>query len=74
MINVSVKTLKRWDNQGALIAYRNPKRRRYYTEGLYRKYMENKVGKTVIYTRVSNQGQKDKLENQIEFLKTFANA
>ncbi|EJP96537.1 hypothetical protein IC3_01358 [Bacillus cereus VD142] len=48
MINVSVKTLKRWDNQGALIAYRNPKRRRYYTEGLYREYMENKVGKTVI--------------------------
>lgn len=35
---------------------------------------ENKVGKTVIYTRVSNQGQKDDLENQIEFLKTFANA
>lgn len=35
---------------------------------------ENKVGKTVIYARVSNRGQKDDLENQIEFLKTFANA
>ncbi len=35
---------------------------------------ENKVGKTVIYARVSNQGQKDDLENQIEFLKTFSNA
>ncbi len=35
---------------------------------------ENKVGKVVIYTRVSNPGQKDDLENQVEFLKAFANA
>ncbi|HDR4422959.1 TPA: IS607 family transposase [Bacillus cereus] len=27
-----------------------------------------------MYTRVSNPGQKDDLENQVEFLKTFANA
>lgn len=78
MIKVSVKTLQRWDNQGVLIAYRNPKGRGYYTEEQYREYMgiqeENKVGKTGIYTRVSKQGQKDDLENQIEFLKTFANA
>ncbi|MEB8932993.1 helix-turn-helix domain-containing protein, partial [Bacillus cereus] len=32
MLNVSVKTLQRWDNQGVLTAYRNPKGRRYYTE------------------------------------------
>jgi predicted site-specific integrase-resolvase len=78
MINVSINTLQRWDNQGVLITYRNPKERGYYTERQYREYMgiqeENKVGKTVIYTRVSNQGQKDDLENQIEFLKTFVNA
>lgn len=78
MINVSVKTLQRWDNDGVLTAYRNPKGRRYYTEEQYREYMgipkENKVGKTVIYSRVSNQGQKDDLVNQIEFLKTYANA
>ncbi len=30
LLNVSVKTLRRWDNQGALTAYRNPKGRRYY--------------------------------------------
>ena len=35
---------------------------------------ENKVGKTIIYARVSNRGQKDDLDNQIEFLKTFANS
>ena len=27
-----------------------------------------------MYARVSNAGQKDDLENQIEFLKTYANA
>ena len=35
---------------------------------------ENKVGKTIIYARVSNRGQKGDLDKQIEFLKTFANS
>lgn len=78
MLGVSVLTLQRWDNEGKLTAYRNPKGRRYYTETQYREYMgiqdENKIGKTVIYARVSNQGQKDDLVNQVEFLETFANA
>ena len=39
MLNVSVKTLQRWDTQGVLPAYRNPKGRRYYTEEQYKKYM-----------------------------------
>ncbi|AOM03907.1 TPA: MerR family transcriptional regulator [Bacillus cereus] len=39
MLNVSVKTLQRWDNQVVLPAYRNPKGRRYYTEEQYKKYM-----------------------------------
>ena len=33
-----------------------------------------KHGKTVIYTRVSTPSQKDNLQNQIEFLKQYANA
>lgn len=53
MLGVSVITLQRWDNEGKLIAYRNPKGRRYYTETQYREYRgiqkENKVGKTIIY-------------------------
>lgn len=36
--------------------------------------IENKVGKAIIYARVSNRTQKDDLENQIEFLRTFTNA
>ncbi len=35
---------------------------------------ENKVDKVVIYARVSDQGQQEDLENQIEFLRTFTNA
>ena len=78
MLSVSVITLQRWDNDGKLVAYRNPKGRRYYTETQYREYMgipkENQVGKTILYARVSNSGQKKDLENQVEFLRTFANA
>lgn len=32
MINVFVRTPQRWDNEGTLTAYRNPKGRRYYTD------------------------------------------
>ncbi|EJQ97940.1 hypothetical protein IGW_00274 [Bacillus cereus ISP3191] len=39
MLNVSVKTLQRWDNQGVLPVYQNPKGRRYYTEEQYKEYM-----------------------------------
>ena len=78
MIGVSVKTLQRWDNENTLTACRNPKDRRYYTHKQYDEYMgnqtENKLGKTIIYSRVSNVGQKDDLVNQIEFLKTYVNA
>lgn len=78
LLGVSVRTLQRWDKESKLTAYRNPSGRRYYTKEQYESYMgiqkENKVGKTVIYTRVSNSGQKDDLANQIEFLKQFANA
>lgn len=77
MLNVSVKTLQRWDNDGTLKAYRNPKDRRYYTHEQYLlfKGLSSKIDKKiVIYTRVSTNNQKDSLNNQIEFLKNYANA
>lgn len=77
MIGVSVKTLQRWDNEGKLKAYRTPTDRRYYTHKQYIDYMDDgktKNGKTVIYTRVSTTNQKDDLQNQVEFLKQYANA
>ena len=77
MIGVSVKTLQRWDNDGRLIAYRTPTDRRYYTHKQYVDYIsdgEANQGKTIIYTRVSTTNQKDDLENQVEFLRQYANA
>jgi len=32
LLGVSVKTLQRWDNDGTLVAFRNPKNQRYYTD------------------------------------------
>ena len=77
MLGISIKTLQRWDNEGKLRANRSPTDRRYYTHKQYVDYMgegENKTGKIIIYTRVSTQNQRDDLNNQVEFLKQYANA
>lgn len=77
MINVSVKTLQRWDNENTLKAYRNPKGRRYYTHEQYLAFTEissNINKKIIIYARVSTNNQKDDLDNQVEFLKNYANS
>ena len=78
-LNVTVWTLQQWDKAGKLKAYRNPKtNRRYYTEEQIDEFLGRKRqssdAKTIIYCRVSNQGQKDDLVNQIDFLQTFCNA
>ena len=78
-LNVTVWTLQEWDRKGKLKAYRNPKtNRRYYTDEQIDAFLgqkkQQKDAKTIIYCRVSNQGQKDDLANQIEFLKMFCNA
>jgi len=77
MIGVSVKTLQRWDNEGILKAHRNPADRRYYTHKQYVEYIgdgNTKHGRLIIYSRVSTANQKDDLDNQVEFLKQFANS
>lgn len=77
MLGISVKTLQRWDNDQKLIAHRTPTDKRFYTHAQYVEYMglsQQPKGKTVIYTRVSNVGQKDDLKNQVEFLRQYANA
>ena len=35
---------------------------------------QNKVYEVIIYVRVSNNNQKDDLQNQIKFLRDYANA
>ena len=78
LVNVTVTTLQRWDREGVLKAYRNPKNRRFYTEQQLKEFKgensDKSSGKNVIYARVSNRGQKDDLENQISFLKQYVNA
>ena len=77
-LNVSVKTLQRWDNAGILKAQRSPTGRRYYTEAQYLEYIGQPANQenrsVVIYARVSSSGQKEDLKNQITFLRNYANA
>lgn len=75
-IGVTVKTLQKWDKDGTLPAFRNPKNRRYYTEEQYLAYIGETAKndhKVVAYARVSNASQKDDLKNQVEFLRQYAN-
>lgn len=78
LLNVSVKTLQRWDNDGILKAHRSPTNRRYYTYDQYLQFKgikkKNDTRKIVIYARVSTKNQKDNLKNQIIFLQQFCNA
>lgn len=80
LLNVSVKTLQRWDREGILIAQRSPTNRRFYTQQQYLEasglsgQTKQKERKKVIYSRVSNRNQKDDLANQVEFLKQYVNA
>ena len=78
LLNVTVKTLQRWDREKTLVAKRTPTNRRYYT---YDQYLQFKgIGrdadfrKIVIYTRVSTRNQADDLENQVDFLQNYVNA
>ena len=78
LLNVSVKTLQRWDREKTLIANRTPTNRRYYTYDQYLQFKGIKktddLRKIVIYTRVSTRNQTDDLENQVDFLQTYVNA
>lgn len=77
ILNVTVNTLQRWDRENILVAKRTPKtNRRYYTEEQLNEYLgkKNRIeSNIVIYARVSNNSQKDDLNNQIEYLKNYAN-
>ena len=81
LINVTVKTLQNWDKQGTLKAYRTPTNQRFYTEeqlnqvlGLSNESQEEKTGLKIGYCRVSTHNQKNSLENQEEFLRSYTNA
>ena len=78
ILNVTVKTLQKWDKDGKLKANRTPTtNRRYYTQEQINEYLgkKNRISDNiVIYARVSSNSQKPDLLSQIEFLKQYANA
>ena len=78
ILNVTVRTLQKWDRDGKLKAHRTPTTdRRYYTQEQINEYLgkKNRISdKIVIYCRVSSNSQKPDLQSQIEFLKQYANA
>lgn len=40
-LNVSVRTLQTWDNNGVLVAKRSPTNRRFYTDEQLQEYLRN---------------------------------
>jgi len=78
LINMKVKTLQKWDREGILKSNRTPTNRRYYTHSQYLDFIgqheNNLVRQNVIYSRVSNKGQKDDLLNQNKFIYSFTSS
>ena len=77
ILNVSQKTLQRWDKDKTLVAYRNPKNRRYYTQEQIDSFLGKEADeqrKHIAYSRVSNKSQKDELVNQNSFIQEYVNA
>lgn len=74
LIGKSVSTLRRWDREGKLVPQRGLGNQRYYTEDDLKKALKletGKVGKIVVYCRVSSRNQKDDLANQIKSMESF---
>lgn len=79
-VNVSPKTLQKYDREGTLIAQRTGTGRRFYTRdqldaflGRGPQMVDNpRRHRTVIYARVSSYSQKDELAHQVEYLVQWA--
>lgn len=72
-IGVSVPTLRRWDNEGILVAKRTSANQRYYTDEDFNALRGKKPIEqvNVVYCRVSSSNQKEDLKSQISAMETF---
>ena len=72
-IGVSVPTLRRWDNDGILVAKRTSANQRYYTDEDFNSLRGKKPIEqvNVVYCRVSSSNQKEDLKSQISAMETF---
>lgn len=77
-VGVTPTTLRRWHKDGKLIPCKvTSTGNRYYSQQQLDEYLgksSSNNSKIIIYARVSSSNQKDDLENQVEFLKQYANA
>ena len=79
-VNRTVNTLQRWDRIGKLKANRNQltNRRFYYKSELDKVLgkmsISNTNRKIIAYARVSSNGQKDDLKDQLDYLRQYLNA
>lgn len=76
ILKVTEQTLINWDKKGILVANRTVTNKRYYTkEQIYEFLNQQHINeqKKVIYARVSGNGQKQDLNNQIKLLKEYCN-
>ena len=63
LLNVSVKTLQRWDREKTLIANRTPTNRRYYT---YDQYLQFKgIGKDADFRKINKSSKVKRLEKRL---------
>lgn len=77
-IGVSQQTLRNWHKSGTLVPDKvTLGGTRFYSNNQLLQYLgkyKQPDKKNYIYARVSSNNQKDDLENQLDFLKTYANA
>ena len=66
LIGRATITLRKWDREGKLTAFRTPTNRRYYTHEQYLQYIGHQAQsqQIVSYCRVSSSGQKKDLASQ----------
>ena len=79
MLSVTPQTVRRWEREGKITAFRSVGDTRYFTHEQYLALSgqspksESVPESCVIYARVSTRNQKDDLQNQIQFLRQFCN-
>ena len=68
-----VRTVRRWEHEGKLIAKRLPSGHRHFDESDVRRMMGGapKTRLTVVYCRVSSSGKKDDLASQVDAMEQY---
>lgn len=73
VLGVSISTLRRWEEEGILIAERTPGGHRRYDSAKLTRFMDKKENRrlTIAYARVSSSDQKEDLERQVSNVEQY---